>query len=299
MRLILWSIAEIALSLLVIYTLVFLAFAVVPIDPARAVLGPNAPEPAVARLREDFGLQRPLPVRYWMTLRRMLVGDFGTSFYLRRPAREVVLDFAPRTLGRAAIGLLGGAAVGLMIGRLTRRDGRRVLRVILVFLQSIPSFCLVLVLLWTTARLLGRTPLGSPGLYELLAVCGAAAYPAGAIGLFVLERTAPAGAVPRHVEFLEMLGAPPRYIHNVLWKESVPGAIAIGINAVGIALTAVFFGELIFGIRGFGLVFIRSVERGDLSIVIAGSMLLSLVVVTVQKAGDVVLRLVDPRISRD
>ena len=114
-------------SLFAIYTVVFLAFAVVPLDPARAVLGPNASQQAVERLREEFGLNRPLPVRYFTTLRQMLAGDFGSSYYLNKPALEVVLATAPKTFARTGIALLGGLIVGALAGALPILRGRRVL----------------------------------------------------------------------------------------------------------------------------------------------------------------------------
>ncbi|MCI0420332.1 MAG: ABC transporter permease [Acidobacteria bacterium] len=288
---------ELALALVGIYTLVFLAFAVLPVDPARAVLGPTASAQAVAKLRHDFGLEEPLPARYWRTLSRMAAGDFGQSFYFQRPAGQIVSELAPRTLGRAALALVLGFALGLLAGRVA--GGRRVgwLRNVLVALQSIPSFCVMLILLWAASRLFAMTPLHSPFLYEVLAVCGAAAYPTGSIGLFVSERIAPTGSRPRHVEFLEMLHAPRSYIVWVLWQEAVPGAIAILINSFGIVLTAVSFAELIFGIDGFGIVFFRSCERGDLSLVTAGTLLLSLIVIVIQKIGDTALRVLDPRVA--
>jgi len=284
-------------SLFAIYTVVFLAFAVVPLDPARAVLGPNASEQAVERLREEFGLNRSLPVRYFATLRQMLSGDFGSSYYLNKPALEVVRATAPKTFARTGIALLSGLLVGALAGAFPITRGRRVLSVSLVVMQSIPSFCVMLIFLWAASRLLGCTPLQSPRLYELLTLCGAAAYTTGAVGLFVLQRTSPEGMQPRHIEFLEMLGAPAEYVHSVRWKESLPGAIAIMLNAFGVALTAVMFAELIFGILGFGLVFLRSCERGDLSIVVAGAMIIAAIVVTIQRIGDFMLQVVDPRIT--
>ncbi len=299
MRAVARVIFELLVALLGIYTLVFVAFAVLPVDPARAVLGANASVEATERLRVEFGLDRPLPVRYFLSLRQMASGEFGESFYFRRPAGDVVWELAPVTLVRTGAALLLGVLAGSLLGRFGGGAGARILRNAFIFLQSVPSFCLMLLMLWAASRLLSLTPLRAPGLYSALAVIGAAAYPTGAIGIFVLDRIAPTGVSPRHIEFLRMLHAPRAYILKTRWIESFPGALMIATNAVGIALTGIAFGEFIFGINGFGVVFFRSCERGDLSVVIAGTLLLSLVVLVIQRVGDTVLGMIDPRIRRE
>ncbi len=292
-------VVELFVALLGIYTLVFVAFAVLPVDPARAVLGANASVEATERLRVEFGLDRPLPARYLLSLRRMASGEFGESFYFRRPAGDVVWDLAPVTLMRTGGALVLGVLAGSLLGRFGGGAGARVLRSAFVFLQSVPSFCLMLLMLWAASRLLSLTPLRAPGLYSALAVVGAAAYPTGAIGVFVLDRISPTGASPRHIEFLRMLHAPAGYIVRTRWIESFPGALMIATNAVGVALTGIAFGEFIFGISGFGVVFFRSCERGDMSVVIAGTLILSLVILVIQRVGDAVLGTIDPRIRRE
>jgi len=290
--------AELGAAIVGIATLVFLAFAVVPVDPARSVLGPNASEQAVKALRSEYGLDAPLPARYFRTMSRLFQGDFGQSFYFDRPARSIVLGLAPVTLARTGAALLLGLVLGMgaawCFGVLGwHRWGRPVL----VALQSVPSFCAMLLILWFCSRTFGRTPIGSAGLYELMTVVGAAAYPVGAIAYYVLERMSPVEGIPRHIDFLRMLGAPQKYQQLTMLRDAFPGALAITINALSVVLTAVSFAELIFGLRGFGIVFIRSCERGDLSVVMAGSMILCVVVILVQRLGDAVLRRIDPRFA--
>ncbi len=291
-------ITELLAALVGIATLIFLAFAVVPVDPARTILGPNASEEAVQTLRREYGLDAPLPARYFQTMTRLLRGDFGQSFYFDQPAGTVVRGLAPITLGRTGLALVLGFVVGMgsawCLGVLgLHRWGRP----LLVTLQSVPSFCAMLLILWFCSRAFGGTPIGSTGLYEFMTILGASAYPAGAVGYYVLERMSPVEGTPRHIEFLRMLGAPRRYQQVTMLRDAVPGAFAITVNALSVVLTAVSFAELIFGLRGFGIVFIRSCERGDLSVVIAGSMILCAMVILVQRIADAVLRTIDPRFA--
>ncbi len=63
-RIIFKSIFAILAGALLIYTVVFFAVSIMPVDPARAIAGPYAPESTIAAVREQFGLDRPLPVQY-------------------------------------------------------------------------------------------------------------------------------------------------------------------------------------------------------------------------------------------
>ncbi|HET6741085.1 MAG TPA: ABC transporter permease, partial [Kribbella sp.] len=67
-------------SLAVSSVLVFAFMAILPGDPARVALGVNASDEAVAELRRQFGLDRPLPTQYFDWLGGLLHGDLGTSY---------------------------------------------------------------------------------------------------------------------------------------------------------------------------------------------------------------------------
>ena len=58
------KIAGLIITLLIVSMLAFLAFELIPGDPARSILGTEATESKVQALREEMGLNRPLPKRY-------------------------------------------------------------------------------------------------------------------------------------------------------------------------------------------------------------------------------------------
>ena len=94
-----------------------------------------------------------------------------------------------------------------------------------------------------------------------------------------------------------MLHAPRRHISAMLIWEAMPGVMAVTLNAFGPTLTGISLGELIFSSRGFGLVFFRSCERGDISIVAGGTLMLALALLLLQRFGDLIQQSVDTRIS--
>ena len=75
-----------------ITVIVFLIMAMIPGDPALAILGAYATPENVEKINRDLGLDAPLVARYFIWLGNMLTGDFGTSFSLNRPVIDEVMD---------------------------------------------------------------------------------------------------------------------------------------------------------------------------------------------------------------
>ncbi len=67
-------------------------------DPAAAIAGADAPQEVVEQIRTQYGLDRPMPVRYAEWLGGVLQGDLGQSFLRRQPVGSLILTHAPVTL---------------------------------------------------------------------------------------------------------------------------------------------------------------------------------------------------------
>ena len=285
----------IIIGALLIYTIVFFAVSIMPVDPARAIVGHYASESAIAAVREQFGLDRSLPVQYFLMLKQLLRGNFGTSFYFNQPAIEVLKQLAPVTLGRCLAALLLGSGLGLLLPLfLARRQFFRA-EFILGLFYAIPSFCVMLILLWVTARAAGITPATSRAVYEILAVAGSALYPMGTVAAFMLARLNFNTGRPRHVDFLLMLNAPRNEILRIVWRETLPGAAAITINSIPAVLTAVTFSEYIFGLPGFGVAYIKASGRADLPLIVAGATLIGIILLVGQRFSDALVKRFDTR----
>ena len=77
---------------LLVTVLIFFLIKLIPGDPATAILGERASDAAVRALRQQWGLDRPLPVQYGVYMRNLLTGDLGQSLRYRTP----VIDLLPR-----------------------------------------------------------------------------------------------------------------------------------------------------------------------------------------------------------
>lgn len=291
------TVRHLAISMLLIYSAIFVALAVLPTDPARALLGPMASESAVAELRRQYGMDRAFPVRYLRTLGQMAVGNFGVSVFHHRPALDVVSDLAPATFARAGASLLVGIAVGLIAGAMIGLCGLPRLAYILACLVAVPSFCIMILILWWGSAA-GLTPLRNPAIFEILAIAGSSIYCAGAIGRQVADRLDLRHRRPMHVDFLMLLHADRQEIVRIIFREALPEAIAISLNSIPAVLTGITFAELIFGLSGFGSAFIHAALRGDGALVIAGSLILGFVLLLIQRFGELVTKFFDPRSMR-
>jgi len=140
----------------------FLLTRVVPGDPARILVGEGASAEAVAAMRVELGLNRPLPVQYLSYISRLLVGDLGTSIRTARPiASELAARFsATSELALAALLLTILVGIPLGIAAALNRGGvvDEISRVVALFGVSVPIFWLGLLLIILFYLNLGVAP---------------------------------------------------------------------------------------------------------------------------------------------
>ena len=94
----------------------------VPGDPARLMAGPRAGQSTVDKIREQYGLNDPLPLQYinWI-IGIFTRGDFGFSFYYNRDVGQVVAERLPRTILLALTCHLLASIIGITLGINTSR----------------------------------------------------------------------------------------------------------------------------------------------------------------------------------
>ena len=95
-----------ALTMVAASIVIFLLMSVVPGDPAQFMMGMNADPAALAALRAELGLDRPLPVRYLEWVGGLMIGDFGQSYTYRVPVSQLILDRIGLSLPLAFLALL-------------------------------------------------------------------------------------------------------------------------------------------------------------------------------------------------
>ena len=285
------------ITALLVYLIVFMAFAVLPLDPARALLGPIADARAVAALNAQFGFNAPLPERLLRVASGILHGDFGNSVVFGQPAASLVAKALSTTLARLAVAVpLGSMAAIWLVPRIVVRDSQAG-RLFMVAAAGVPSFVLLAILLMIFGAFLGIAPSQARSLYEVLAVLVAAIIVMAAVSLTLFDRVDFRAGRSRQADFLMLLRAPVNAMLAILMRGALPSALAGAANAIAPALTALTFAEFVFGLPGFAVMFIRACDNGDLAIVALGSLTLALILVLVQGIADVVAARADRRLN--
>jgi peptide/nickel transport system permease protein len=130
--------------LLFLTAVIFLLNSVSPIDPARAVLGPSASRAAVDRLREELGVNDPLPAQYVDYLGDMVRGDLGYSARLQQPVSTGLREALPNTLELTAVALVLTMVLSVLLALASagRWRGAPLLRALMVAGASAPAFLL-------------------------------------------------------------------------------------------------------------------------------------------------------------
>lgn len=113
-----------AVTLFGVAVVVFVLLRVVPGDPIAMMISPGSTPEQIAQMRANYGLDGSILSQFWIWLKSILAGDFGTSISLRRNVLELLGERLPATLELAAAALvfavvLGGAVA--ITGTLVRR----------------------------------------------------------------------------------------------------------------------------------------------------------------------------------
>src|SRR5947209_5911726 len=151
----------------------FLAIHLAPGNPVDQILADNANREAAENMRQQLGLNDPLPVQYVRWFGGVLHGDFGRSLLTNVPVREEIMSRVPSTVQLALAGLFVSVALGVPLGLLAAVSRHRWVDSTIMFFalggHSIPSFYLgVLLLLVFGVRFSIFPVLGGSGLRALV-----------------------------------------------------------------------------------------------------------------------------------
>lgn len=122
----------------------------VPGDPARLAAGPQATQQMYEQLREEFGLDNPLPVQYLNYVTGLVQGDWGDSILSRRPVLSDLREYWPATFELVLVAMTIATVVGMPLGVIAAVRADRLAdhasRVISLLGVSMPAFWLALLM---------------------------------------------------------------------------------------------------------------------------------------------------------
>lgn len=148
--------------------IVFSIMALTPGDPGKLILGPSAPQEAVARLNEQLGFNRPFIVRFVDYITDALKGDFGNSYRTGIPVFKEIFTRFPTTLTLAILAIITSIVIGIPLGILSAVKQYSLADVISIvaamLMAAVPGFWLglmMIILFSQKLRLLPSNGIGS------------------------------------------------------------------------------------------------------------------------------------------
>ncbi|MFD1509433.1 ABC transporter permease [Lacimonas salitolerans] len=297
-------------TLLAVSLVVFAVMNVLPGDPALTILGLDATEDALATLRNQLGLNDPLPIRYWNWITGALAGDFGMSHSFRVPVAGLIAERIPMTLALALAGMVFTIALALPLGIFAAaRHGKTADWGVMFLSQlgiAIPAFWLaILLVLLFAVNLRWLPPGGFPGWSDPVQAMRALILPTVSLALVqsaVLARVTRSSALEvMRLDYIRTARAAGLSRRRVLWAHVLPNALVPIVTIVGMQFAGLVTGtiviENVFYLPGLGRLIFQSISNRDLPTVQALVMLFAVIVVTANFIVDLLYVAIDPRLK--
>ncbi len=307
-----------------IASIVFFVVHLAPGDPSLYLMSPAIPPETLEQIRQNFGLDEPIHVRYVKWMASLARGDLGVSFVRNRPVVDVLAEILPNTLLLSGCAILLAFGVGIVLGvvqavrQYSLTDS--VLSVLALFFYSMPAFWLALMLILTFglfARNVWEWPIWFPASgmrsvdfvfmspwekvvdlarhlvlptvsLALVLAAGIARYMRGSM-LEVIRQ-----------DYVRTARAKGLGEGRVIFRHALKNGLIPVITLFGLYLPLLFSGtvyiEHVFAWPGMGKLVVDSIFARDYPVVMAGALVFATLVVVGNLVADILYAAVDPRI---
>jgi len=299
------------LSLIAASLVIFLIIEIIPGDPAAFMLGTGARDDTLAALRDQMGLNDPLPVRYINWITAMMSGDFGTSWTYKTPVADLIADRIWVSLPLALYALTLSTLIAFPAGIIAAsRRGKVVDLSIMGATQlgvAIPNFWFAMILVLIFAIHLRWFPSGGfAGWDDPLAALKSLTLPAIALALpqaAILARVMRSSLLDNlGDDYIRTARAKGLSRRQALWRHAVRNALIPVLTIIGLQFSFLLAGgiviEQVFFLPGLGRLIFQSISARDLIVVESVVMLLVFTVIVVNFTVDLAYAVVDPRLRR-
>ena len=299
--------------LLGISVIVFIIMALIPGDPATAILGSFATPENVEKLNRDLGLDKPMIQRYFIWLGNMLEGDFGRSFSLNKDVLDEILERFGATLVLAGVSFVLCSILGVVAGALSasRQFGitDKLITLSVLIGISIPSFFLgMMMILFFSVQLRwfpvsGMWPIyGARDLSALLSHLFLPAVALSVVATGVIARLSRSAMLEvLRQDFIRTARAKGLSEARVIWRHALKAAMVsvipvLGVQA-GFVLSGAVYIEMVFQWPGVGRMLVEAILKRDILLVQGGVVFVAACYVMFNIVVDIIQSLLDPRIK--
>jgi peptide/nickel transport system permease protein len=291
-------------AILVTATVMTLAFILTRLsgDLAISIAGPNATQADVEMVRKAYGLDRPLTTQFFDWVVRAATGDLGESYFFKTKVSNLIAERMPVTITLGLTGLVIALLVSLPLGILAAvRENTaldRLVQMVALLGQAMPSFWLGLILMIVLGLQLGWLPISGTGSWQHYVMPGIvlafSAIPA-------LTRLTRAGMIQAMgSDYIRTARAKGLSRLSILLKHALRNAaipvVAIAAVQLGFMLGGSIVIEQVFALHGVGFLAWESIGKNDFPVVQAVVLVLAVIYVALTMLADLMNAVLDPRL---
>lgn len=312
--------AQMILTLLVIATILFFIFRLMPGNPLAAYIDPNFTKEQQDILMQQFGLDQPLWMQYFIYMGNLLQGNLGTSFFYKQPVLDVVVKVLPNTIYLMVSALIVAYFVGTLSGVFLawkRGTKSETIGIILTLLtRSAPQFWVGMVAIAIFAFAVnwfpsgGASPAGVSYVNEWHKITTAGFYhhlflPAFTLAVYLLGlplllmRSNMMDVMGEaYVEMARMRGLSE---WRIMLKYAARNAALPVVTAMAVGIGYAVGGnvviETVFSWPGLGRLLVTAVTTADYPLAQGAFILIAGIMVFMNFVADILYSLLDPRVT--
>lgn len=291
--------------------LVFVLMSFSKVDPAYTALGDGASPEAVAAYHERYGLDDPLPERYFRYMGDLFQGNMGTYGAARNSVADRIASALPVTMQLTFLGLLIGAVASFILGVIAAlyrdRWPDQLIRIISIAGLATPSFWLAVLLILVFSSYMHVLPASGP-------LPSFFSNPAGYLGRMIMPAVALAfpltGQMTRivrtamveeldkdYVKTARGAGIPEKIVigRNVLRNALITPVTTLGLK-IGYLMGGAVVIEVIFNLPGMGMAILQGVQGNETALVQGVVIVVALAFIIINIVVDMLYLLINPRI---
>ncbi|MER8779501.1 ABC transporter permease [Mesorhizobium sp. M0977] len=289
---------------------VFLLLRLAPGDPAAMIAGKAATAEVIAGIREQMGLNDPLPIQFISWMHDILQGDLGTSLFAGRPVLELVSQRLEPTISLSILTMVISVTTGVCFGIVAAwRAGGLVDRILTAFATfgfSVPVFVVGFFLIYFCAINTHWLPVQGykliehgfgPWLEHLILPTVTLSVPYIA---FIARITRASMLEVLSEDYIRTAAAKGASTYSVLFHHALKNAAAPILTVIGLSFAGLIGGvvitETVFNIPGIGRLVVDAINSRDYPVIQGVLILVSGLYVLINLAVDLSYTLVDPRI---
>ena len=289
----------------VIFGVLLLTFVLVhsiPGDPVEVMLGETAASADRQVLRQNLGLDEPLPIQFFQYVAKVAQGDLGVSIHSKKPIVDLLAERLPATMKLAALALIIAISIGVPLGIVAALKvdlwADNLATVLSLTVSAMPHFWLGPLLMMVFALWLGLLPVSGMDANTSIIL------PALTLGFglaAILTRMTRANMLEvLHEDFIRTARAKGLPEKTVILKHALRAALLPIVTVLGLQLGSLLAGtvitETVFAWDGIGRLLVESIEKRDYPVTQACVLVIALTYVFVNLLTDIIYNRIDPRV---